>query len=598
MAPENEMPRMKDEDAASMNAHDSTLERAFRLVEQVCAPDTSGESVQAARIQGNAVAHILDGWQAGLALQAAGLLHRLVCVGAVTPADVTAACGPRVASLCEDFLCLSATDAERKPRDASAAPSSAAFQFLDKPAQWPGRHVIYQRIRAYCAAYRDAELGFLQAAVLWHRFHVAAAGGIDRGVYREEATQLLGPFLEMLGMRQLRGELAEWLQRTDDSPAENPWQPLLDAIVTRLAVLLPTAIFDTQDTQTHIFEAYNTSFMTQREPQGLTVEILVDDEEECYAALHQIHHMFLPVENALTDNIGAGRVNGYRSIQTSVMVPVSLPKMPADVAAARIKHAAREQTRRQRINFRIATRTMDEINRWGMAAFLLRERLDDQLASGWWQNASAGYAQITSAPLGSLPPELFVFSPHGQLFRFERGCTVVDYAYHVHSELADRCSRFYVNGLPVEPGHGAPSPGSGGTGARSAGARADPGLAGRGPDQPGPLQDRPPSQTVRPGRLSRPAHRGPTAQGVGGTLRLQHAGAPRQPGHCRLHAPPQADAHRGTLRRDRRRPLGRGPHAPSLLRRRGDPPGRHPARRAHSTPADPTGPMLPAAAGR
>ncbi|MCB9159749.1 MAG: bifunctional (p)ppGpp synthetase/guanosine-3',5'-bis(diphosphate) 3'-pyrophosphohydrolase [Caldilineaceae bacterium] len=434
-----------------MNAHDSTLERAFRLVEQVCAPDTSGESVQAARIQGNAVAHILDGWQAGLALQAAGLLHRLVCVGAVTPADVTAACGPRVASLCEDFLCLSATDAERKPRDASAAPSSAAFQFLDKPAQWPGRHVIYQRIRAYCAAYKDAELGFLQAAVLWHRFHVAAAGGIDRGVYREEATQLLGPFLEMLGMRQLRGELAEWLQRTDDSPAENPWQPLLDAIVTRLAVLLPTAIFDTQDTQTHIFEAYNTSFMTQREPQGLTVEILVDDEEECYAALHQIHHMFLPVENALTDNIGAGRVNGYRSIQTSVMVPVSLPKMPADVAAARIKHAAREQTRRQRINFRIATRTMDEINRWGMAAFLLRERLDDQLASGWWQNASAGYAQITSAPLGSLPPELFVFSPHGQLFRFERGCTVVDYAYHVHSELADRCSRFYVNGLPVEP---------------------------------------------------------------------------------------------------------------------------------------------------
>lgn len=441
-----------------MTPNTSILEHAYVLVERARVTEAQPESFQAARIQGNAVAHILSGWQASPELQAAGLLHRLVCIGALAAEDVSTACGPRVATLCEDFLCLSATDAERGRAGDAGADTQAgtrdevrqAYQFLEKPQQWLGRHVLYQRIRAYCAAYKDPELGFLQAAVLWHRYHVAAAGGIDRGIYRDEATQLLGPFLEMLGMRQLRGELANWLQRAQ-AAADDEWQPLLDEIVTRLAQLLPDATFDTQNTQTHTFDAYNTSVMTQRAPQGLTVEVLVDHEEECYTALHQIHRLFLPVENALTDNIGATRINGYRSLQTSVMVPVSLGKMPEHVPVERIKHAAREQARRQRINFRIATRTMDEINRWGMAAFFLRERLNDRTVVGWWQHATEGYAHITSAALGSLPQDLFVFSPHGQLFRFERGCTVVDYAYHVHSELADRCSRFYVNGLPVEP---------------------------------------------------------------------------------------------------------------------------------------------------
>lgn len=61
------------------------------------------------------------------------------------------------------------------------------------------------------------------------------------------------------------------------------------------------------------------------------------------------------------------------------------------------------------------------------------------------------FRAIESAPLGSLPETLYVFSLHGQIFYFHRGCTVIDYAYHVHSELAAHCRRFYVNGETVEP---------------------------------------------------------------------------------------------------------------------------------------------------
>ncbi len=81
----------------------------------------------------------------------------------------------------------------------------------------------------------------------------------------------------------------------------------------------------------------------------------------------------------------------------------------------------------------------------------MRRRLHAGLPHAWWNEAAEGRAQIApSAPAGSLPETLYVFSPQGQLFRFHRGCTVVDYAYNVHTDLADQCEAFYVNDELVE----------------------------------------------------------------------------------------------------------------------------------------------------
>ncbi len=94
---------------------------------------------------------------------------------------------------------------------------------------------------------------------------------------------------------------------------------------------------------------------------------------------------------------------------------------------------------------------MEEVNAWGLAALVMRSRLDVDLPHAWWHDAASGREQIESAAPGSLPETLYVFSPQGQLFRFRRGCTVVDYAYNVHSDLADQCEAFYINDELVEP---------------------------------------------------------------------------------------------------------------------------------------------------
>ena len=44
---------------------------------------------------------------------------------------------------------------------------------------------------------------------------------------------------------------------------------------------------------------------------------------------------------------------------------------------------------------------------------------------------------------------MFVFSPNGDLFRFPKGATVLDFAYHIHSKLGNSCVGGKVNGKSV-----------------------------------------------------------------------------------------------------------------------------------------------------
>lgn len=45
--------------------------------------------------------------------------------------------------------------------------------------------------------------------------------------------------------------------------------------------------------------------------------------------------------------------------------------------------------------------------------------------------------------------EVFVFSPKGDLFRFPKGATILDFAYHIHSKLGNTCVGGKVNGKSV-----------------------------------------------------------------------------------------------------------------------------------------------------
>ena len=45
--------------------------------------------------------------------------------------------------------------------------------------------------------------------------------------------------------------------------------------------------------------------------------------------------------------------------------------------------------------------------------------------------------------------EVFVFTPKGDLLKFPKGATVLDFAYHIHSGVGNKCVGGRINGRIV-----------------------------------------------------------------------------------------------------------------------------------------------------
>jgi GTP diphosphokinase / guanosine-3',5'-bis(diphosphate) 3'-diphosphatase len=373
---------------------------------------------------GLAVAHFLREWAAPPEVEAAGLLHPFTWRNLIPVARVAEFCGDRVAGLCQAYReILQARGLGRQTGDP----------------------YTLRRVLFYVAAYRDPMLAFLGVADRWDHWEIAKrTDGIRRKRFIEEAQKATLPLLDMLGMGALRAELEEWVlahsaaQRDRHHLANSLEQatPLLkqacQLVQEELAPRLPQA---TLTCQTHGLASIYSSPLADHAygdgAQALAVEVLVHSEADCYLALHMIHKLWLPFEGSFVDHIGSSKLNGHRSLRTTV-------------------HLATGQSM-LRVTFHICTHEMNEINRWGLAAVLLREQRQVTLPQAWWNQRDAGAAAVQMATIGANADTFHVFSPQGELFGMSRGCTVVDYAYRVHSGLAHQCRQFLVNGSAVAP---------------------------------------------------------------------------------------------------------------------------------------------------
>ncbi len=371
---------------------------------------------------GAAIAACLQTWGADAELQATARLVPQVLAQTLDLGEVAATHGAAVAALCRAY---------------------SELMNIRADAQWNGAPAAWLRTLGYIAAYRDPRLAFLLVAQLWQQVAPSSTRQVrPRQQERELARGALAPLLDMLGMRIPRIELEELICEDCDDDTPDDWRQTAEEIIATLTLHLPTAecipvdytlmLIPTKYTQIH-----NLSFLggrnTQKLAHTLNIHVLVSDLDACYQALRWVHSLWIPIEGTLIDTLNAPRVSGYRALHTAVVA-----QLPGG---------------KTRINVVITTQTQYPINMWGLAAVHLRGHKTETIPGAWWNHRSAGAAQIMSAAPGALPERLFVFSPQGQLFGFDRGSTVVDFAYHVHSELAEQCRSFTVNGRQVEPAH-------------------------------------------------------------------------------------------------------------------------------------------------
>ncbi len=166
----------------------------------------------------------------------------------------------------------------------------------------------------------------------------------------------------------------------------------------------------------------------------MAFRVIVDEVEQCYQALGVIHTRYRSVPERFKDYISTPKLNGYRSLHTTVIGP--------------------EQ---RRIEIQIRTRDMHEVAELGVAAHWQYKQGGVQPTEGrqfrWLremleiiEHASGAEEVLEHTRLAMYQDQVFCFTPMGDLIALPRGATPVDFAYAVHSEIGDACIGCKING--------------------------------------------------------------------------------------------------------------------------------------------------------
>ena len=181
------------------------------------------------------------------------------------------------------------------------------------------------------------------------------------------------------------------------------------------------------------------------------VRVLVDDIGACYAALGTIHQLWPPIPSEFDDYIANPKGNQYRSLHTAVIGPEG-----------------------RALEVQIRTVDMHAHAELGVAAhWRYKESGSGSGGSGpgggsgagdagferkvaWMRqllernDADAGEDALDAGLRSDLVEErVYLLTPKGEVIDLPRGGTVLDFAYHVHTEVGHRCRGAKVNGRIV-----------------------------------------------------------------------------------------------------------------------------------------------------
>ena len=195
--------------------------------------------------------------------------------------------------------------------------------------------------------------------------------------------------------------------------------------------------------QKHYYSVYQKMVVRGREFNDIYdlvgIRVLVNDVRDCYAVLGSIHARWSPIPGRFKDYIAMPKFNLYQSLHTTVIGPNG-----------------------KAIEIQIRTYDMHNRAEFGIAAHWKYKQGTDANDNSdspemlWlrqlheWQKETEDPSEFLEAlrfDLGS--PEVFVFTPKGNVIALPGGSTPVDFAYAVHTEVGNRCVGAKVNGRLV-----------------------------------------------------------------------------------------------------------------------------------------------------
>jgi len=271
-----------------------------------------------------------------------------------------------------------------------------------------------------------------------------------------ETLEIFSPLANRLGVWQLKWELEDLAFRYIEpeiyksiakklSERRVDRQSFIDGFISDLATELAEQGVEAEinGRAKHIYSIWNKMQKKGLEFEQLfdvrAVRVLVNSVQDCYSALGLIHTSWKYIPGEFDDYIATPKQNNYRSIHTAVIGPTG-----------------------KVVEVQIRTHDMHEYNELGIAAhwrYKEGSKDSDEAVNNkilWlrqlleWKDEVADASEFVDRVKDEVfEDRVYVFSPKGKVVDLSYGCTPIDFAYAIHTEVGHRCRGAKVNGKMV-----------------------------------------------------------------------------------------------------------------------------------------------------
>ncbi len=365
---------------------------------------------------------------------AAGLLHDVLEDTTYTREQMEKEFGKEVLSLVEGVTKL------------------GQFDHLDsQAARSYDEHQLESLRKMFLAMVDDPRVILIKLADRLHNMRTLGALPVERRQrIARETLELFAPLANRMGIWQIKWELEDLGFRYqypekyhEIAQLIDEQRPVREEYLNRVSLKLQERLkaegvnAEISGRPKHIYSIWKKmerkgSFEQLYDVRG--VRVIVDTVAQCYATLGIAHSMWRPIMGEFEDYIANPKDNMYQSLHTAVV---------ADEGKT--------------LEVQIRTREMHESAELGIAAHWrykeggkrdpkyeekitwLRSLMD------WRHDVGDAREFVDSLRSDVFQDRVYVFTPKGKLVDMPTGSTPIDFAYHIHTDIGDRCRGARVN---------------------------------------------------------------------------------------------------------------------------------------------------------
>ena len=165
---------------------------------------------------------------------------------------------------------------------------------------------------------------------------------------------------------------------------------------------------------------------------------------DCYQILGIVHHLWNPIPGEFDDYVATPKDNFYQSLHTTVVNDEGNPlevQIRTELMHEGAEYGIASHWRYKEDGKRKQDKSFDRRINW------LRSMMD------WRQELTDGLEFVDALKSDLFPDRVLAFTPRGDIIDLPTGATPIDFAYHIHTSVGERCRGAKVNGSLVPLNH-------------------------------------------------------------------------------------------------------------------------------------------------